>query len=306
MSEQNQTNNKLLPYDLSGKVTSPNLIVFLHGYPDNNRLWDNIFPAHEKENLVLRMSYPNYDKRMQEKWGRTFPDIIKGIKATIDHVKEDRDYKIFFVAHDWGAYITYLFDKTYPNFINNGITMDIGYKFPQSPGILIRILSYQIYLALAFILPAFIGNFMTSLFVQTFVVTKGHADIANIDEIDASMNYMYYYAYRTAFFQTAFFIVFFFLTETKLVFYSLLVLFMIYKVLTLGSSNPLAGYKPSFPLGYLYGEKKPFHFHNNKMLDYLKAKEKCEVIEVANRGHWLMVDNEKQINEIITRRLKDM
>jgi len=83
----------------------------------------------------------------------------------------------------------------------------------------------------------------------------------------------------------------------------LILLFIVYKYLTYGSSNIFKGYKPSFPFAYIYGMKKPFMFHTEEMLQYLTTKENCEVHKL-DVGHFVMDNNEKMINEVISRRLK--
>ena len=46
-------------------------------------------------------------------------------------------------------------------------------------------------------------------------------------------------------------------------------------------------------------------FHQDKMIQELNNTEKCEVIGVK-QGHWVMIGNEKMVNDLITKRLKDM
>jgi len=315
-------NEYLLPYDLAGNTSSKNLIVFLHGWPDSNKLWDNIAPAQEQDNLVLRISYPNYDKRVQELWGRDMPTITRGIKETIDHVKGGREYKVFIVSHDWGAHFTYLFDKAYPNYIKNGIVMDIGYMPPDDAKTLIFALSYQLYLALLFVLPRSIGNPMTVYFMKRFAMSK---DYKLEEGLDASINYMYYYMWRPLLKQIGIVISMITLSCVNVFFLSPLALFIIYKIFCnitegiqtnkqLNNSNNddfintkqnRRRYKPSFPLAFIYGIKKPFMFHQDKMIQELNNTEKCEVIGVK-QGHWVMIGNEKMVNDLITKRLKDM
>ena len=299
-------NKNLLPYDLSGNPNSSNLIVFLHGYPDSNKLWDKIYPYHEKDNLVLRLSYPNYDKRVIEKWGLDFPQLIKGIKNTIEHVKEGKKYKIFVVSHDWGAALTYIFDKVYPKYFSNGIIFDIGYKAPQDLYSVSFTLFYQIYLALAFLAPKSIGTPMTHLLLDRFFVTKEYKPEKNIS---ADINYMYYYTYQDLFYKTSNILSSFLLFSIHPIFTPVL-LFTLYKYsIGFEQSKPqpkeYTPFRPSFPFAFIYGRNKPFMFHTDEMIKEVNLRENCVAFGV-NTGHWVMNGNEEMINKLIETRLKNI
>ena len=51
------------------------MIVFLHGWPDSNKLWEGVIDSLEqtdKDALKVAISYPNYDKREDTKWDTEF------------------------------------------------------------------------------------------------------------------------------------------------------------------------------------------------------------------------------------------
>ena len=61
-----------LRYEQSGNQKEcKTLIVFLHGWPDNFKLWDSIIHDFEANNLCLNISY-----NVNEKCGITFPTLI--------------------------------------------------------------------------------------------------------------------------------------------------------------------------------------------------------------------------------------
>jgi len=298
-----QASEFVLPHNLSGNPESSTILVYLHGYPDSIRLWDPFYEPYEKENLVLRISYPNFDARLHEAWGRDFPELIKSIKETIDYAKDGKDYKVFVVSHDWGANFTYRFDKAYPNYINNGIIMDIGWETPSDLRTTLISFSYQFYLALAFLLPKGIGTAMSNLFLK--VSLKEHVPY-NKDDLDNSINYPYYYVHKMNLIQAAVLLIVYimcWLTNRNLLFWAFLLLFVAYKYFTWGNNNSLAGYKPSFPLSFIYGLQKGFMFHTDNVIQYLQNKENCEVHGIE-KGHWVMDNNEQFLNEMISRRLK--
>jgi hypothetical protein len=69
-----------------------------------------------------------------------------------------------------------------------------------------------------------------------------------LKEINGARNYPYYYLYRN-------------------------------KVLSLLDKKRgfLYQYRPSVPIVYIYGTKKPFQFHGDKWTHYLREHDKCEM-----------------------------
>ena len=57
----------------------------------------------------------------------------------------------------------------------------------------------------------------------------------------------------------------------------------------------------------MYAKNKPFHFHNEGFLKWLKENEKgnCELHEVSG-GHWVQVKHKDLIVEIIKRRVAEL
>ena len=60
---------------------------------------------------------------------------------------------------------------------------------------------------------------------------------------------------------------------------------------------------PSVPIVYIYGEKKPFQFHGDKWVHFLREHDKCE-IHSLDSGHWIMNKHAKFLTDLILRRLK--
>jgi hypothetical protein len=97
------------------------------------------------------------------------------------------------------------------------------------------ILFYQWTLAIAFLIGGGIGKFMTQKMVKQMKYNPAY-----FDQITGAGNYPYYYLWKNRFSSMA-----------KL------------------STPFLKGYRPSVPIAYLYGGKKPFHFHGKRWLEYL-------------------------------------
>jgi len=101
---------------------------------------------------------------------------------------------------------------------------------------LLAVLTYQIILIIGFIFGGFIGRFITQGMCKSMKYRPKY-----IDDIDGSRNYPYFYLYLNKFRGA--------LDRSKLYLYR---------------------YRPSVPIVYIYGTDKPFFFHGDKWLNYLK------------------------------------
>jgi pimeloyl-ACP methyl ester carboxylesterase len=173
---------------LSGNTSAQKAIVFLHGWPDDITLFDNMVRELKSEHLCIQLSYPNYDESIKIKWGMDFPDIVINIKHTLDSIQQINEKELVFIVHDWGCFFTFLFDIEYPNTINEIILLDISPKFDLK----FSIISYQLCLAFAFLLGGGIGSWITNYWIRYFKhETK--------KPIDSSINYNYYYLWKRIF-----------------------------------------------------------------------------------------------------------
>ena len=275
-----KSDKNFLPYFLEGDRNSQSLLIFLHGYPDNMKLWDGLVEDLKKDHLCLRISYPNFDTSRKEKWGLNFESILEKIKELVDYVDNDskKGRKKTFVMHDFGALIGYMFDEKYPGYLSDIISLDIGLGRDYKPRIKMFIafiftIFYQVFLMMAFLIGGFAGKFMTRGFL--YLIKKSGYTPFNDKEIDSSFNYMYFYL------------------VTRLL---------------VGIFNKkkriLNNYKRSCPMAYVFGLNKPFMFHSEKFLKSLMEEPKCEVHGVKG-GHWVMLKHKDLIEEIIHRRAKN-
>ena len=105
--------NEPLEYFMEGNQNSKNIVVFLQGWPDNHQVWEPIDHQNTlKDNRVLFINFPNTSKSQEElKWGQDFPVIVQRMKRTFEKIGLEKYQKKVVVAHDWGCFYFYLFDK---------------------------------------------------------------------------------------------------------------------------------------------------------------------------------------------------
>jgi len=236
-----------LPYEVSGDKNSKNLVVFIHGFPDCMELWDNITPEVSKDAYVLNVSYPNIHPSQKTKWGVSFEELGARLKQTIDQVN-DTKRAVTVVGHDWGAYVTYCFDKQFPGYAKQLITLDVPYKPKQS----IFFVLYTYVLCVAFILGCCCGNFLTRLVLKVFKYNPPYAK-----KINYRWNFFYFQLWKS-------------LVQSK---------FNPKKMF-------LYGYTPSVPLVYMYGKNKPLQFQGRTFLKEVEERENCEV-HCTDTNHWI-------------------
>jgi pimeloyl-ACP methyl ester carboxylesterase len=208
------------------------------------------------------------------KWGIDFDQVAESMKYTIDLVDGGKERKKVLVGHDWGAFNSYNFDHKYPGYLTEMMTLDVGLGLDSSLLGRFFILTYQLFLILAFLLWRPIGDLMTKIFIK--IISSRKYTPANKDTINASYNYFYYYLWRRIF-------------------------------LSLLGRKPriLDNYKKSCPLVYLYASDKPMMFHSQKFLLNL-SKEVGNEMYAVKGGHWIMNKNEGLIVDILKRRIEKL
>jgi len=250
----------ILPYELSGKQDAKTMLIMLHGFPNTFRLWDEMTKNLVKDYYVLNISYPNFAKELQIRWGMDLDNIVGLIKQTIDHVEAESNHKYtkMIVAHDWGALLTYIFDNTYPKYVQDIVALDVSSKKDDSLKAKIITVLYQGYLRAAFLFGGKVGDIMTKGFISLY---KAYGITSEDKErVGASWNYMYYYLHKR---------------------------YEHYQ-------DILNNYEPSVPIAFFYGTEKKMMFHNDEFVEKLKGTKHCEVHGVKD-GHWVMSKEENRM-----------
>ena len=258
--------SNILPYEESGKKSSNQILVFLHGWPDTPELWDKITPAFDKDYFILNITYPNFSEKEKNPKGVDFEEMSRRIKATIDYVN-DTKRKVVIVSHDWGSIYGYYIDHLYPKYIHQMIALDVGAKFSLKKFITIF---YQLWLVIAFLIGSFIGNYMTQWMVK---LLKYQPRWKN--KINSSWNYPYYYIWKKMV-KAGF-------KEEKAI---------------------LSGYQPSCPIAFAWGTKKPIQFFNTAWVQMLVKNPKNE-IHSLKCGHWIPREQSNFVIDLILRRIQE-
>jgi len=244
--------NECLQYNIVGNL-SGQTIVLIHGWPDDFSLWDYQVPCLQENFRCVLVTLPNFGTTVQCAGGYSFQELIQMLDRTIETVQPEG--KVLILAHDWGCYIGYLYERLHSNKIDRMVMLDVGGHLISNPVAGCMIICYQWTLILLWFLGGVLPRFAT-------ICTKRFAQLLQVpqkqvSQLKSSWNYPYAYLWKAIFFP--------WLGD--------------YKVL-------LLKYKPSVPILYMYGTKKPLMFHSKKWLRIVEEKRGRNV--QVEGGHWFM------------------
>lgn len=242
-------------------MRSEELVVLIHGWPDDASLWDSLAAALSDSYTILRITLPQYGSNSNP--AVEIPQLIENIHSEIKAFAEGR--RVTLIGHDWGAFLSYLLEARDPGMFDSLITLDVGAHIqPKSAVHGIVIVAYQWWLILAWGMgkvSARLGDAMAAAVARVLRVPWP-------ERAKARMGYLYFQVWRAA------------------------LLGGLKKIV-------LPGYRPTVPVFYLYGARKPFHFHSGRWLKILAADTRCRVLAVERAGHWLMLDQPELVNREI-------
>lgn len=117
----NETNEKTVKSDKE-------VMFFVHGHPDNKELWDKQVEFFKKKYHCVTIDMPHYGDHVDgmSKWGYSMVELADIIASTIKRslVKLGKE-KAILVSFDWGATVSCIVAKKYPDLISKSIILDV-------------------------------------------------------------------------------------------------------------------------------------------------------------------------------------
>lgn len=244
-----------------GNLAGPTL-VFIHGWPDTDRVFDKQYAAMQSTYRLVCMQLPNFAApctTFPRPSGYTIEEVADMLNATVKAAVKGRRgsssggddaEKPALIVHDWGSILGYLMVRQAPQQYRKLITMDVGQHVGRLSLLgLALVLGYQWSLIVCFYLPFAIGS----------LVTKSVALVArapNMRHAHSGMNYLY---------------------------------IQLWKLIWTGEFAQKAAFNPpTIPTLYMYGAKKPFHFHSQQFVAHVRSMPGSAVMPF-DEDHWFFM-----------------
>lgn len=230
---------------VDGNERGPTL-VFIQGWPDDASLWDDAVAVLAPTYRCVRVTLPNFDGRRAVRDGFTTEEIIDALGRVVRDAAKDGPVTL--ILHDWGAYWGHAVHHRHPELVERVVGIDVAPHFKPTALGALGIVTYQSWLYGAFMLGGPAGDRMTRAFAKI-------AKMPNAAErpLTAWMNYPYRNIWADLFSGRA--------------------------------AKLTKGYFPKCPLLFLYGAKKPFHFHSERWIEHVKSV--GGEVHAVETGHWV-------------------
>lgn len=258
--------NEMAPFEvqIAGDPDLP-MLFFIHGWPDNASLWRKQLAALSGQFYCVAVTLPNFGADHDQSGGYDFPQLVAGLAATLQ-MHRPNSKAVNLVTHDWGAYLGYLLQREHPDLVARMVALDVGgHAKPATIKASLFMVSYQWTLVFCWLVGGLLpplGNVMSRWLGRLIRVPRRQQG-----ELRSRCNYPYFYFWRGMF-------------------------------LSRWRSSLLGYYKPTCPVLYLYGKRKPVMFHSERWLKIVaESGGRSEGIDGA--GHWFMETHPDIVNQAI-------
>lgn len=210
----------------------PETLVMVHGWPDTYRIWDAQVSAFRNRYRCVRFTLPGFEAR-DERRLYSLKEIEAVYKRVIERVSPHSP--VILMVHDWGAIFGYHFLRRHPQLVRRLIGVDIGdagsKRHLKSLNVKAKlfVVSYQLWLALAWRLGGGIGDKMTRSFLRSIPCPTDPKTVVS------KMNYPYWIQWTRA----------------------------------AGGYPAAEAIQPTCPMLFIYGEHKPAMFHSKEWAEEL-------------------------------------
>jgi len=276
-----------LPVSVDG--SGPETLFFIHGWPDDEHLWDAQVAHFKSRYRCLRITMPHFGGREAAKElgferGLDFTEAAGVLAATIR--REAAGQPLTLVIHDWGCVWGFLAQERCPELVKAVVAMDVGHpscmasSWRMLPKAVAIGLIYQYWLASAYSLAhatrgtlletagRSIGDGITRGVVNAVRALGEKAPSPDSGRITADMGYPY------RFFASG---------------------WGVRGVKAWDGMSPA----PRCPCLFFFGGKKSIQFHGSDWEKHLRSRPDCRVKSIR-AGHWLMVEQPEEVNAVMS------
>ena len=116
--KQIQFKNTTISYTDTGKGTA---VVLLHGFLENQKMWDNYIDAFAKKNRIITIDLLGHGETECMGYVQTMEDNADAVHAVLLQLKIR---KAVFVGHSMGGYVSLAFAELYPDFVKGLVLLN--------------------------------------------------------------------------------------------------------------------------------------------------------------------------------------
>jgi len=265
----------------------PECLFFVHGWPDDESLWDAQVAHLKQQFTCLRVTLPQFAGRQEaakhdghnRPWGFDFPEIADMIAQSIR--EECGGKPVTLVLHDLGCVWGDVVQQRHPELVKAVVAMDIGvpwfckYGWASVPMFIIFGFVYQYWLGLAYMISQLtagtlfqkVGRLVADSVPRLFVRIlrpNARAELQS-DRITADACFPYYWAQPWG----------------------------------LAGTTGDGTMRPSCPCLFFRGNKRLvplLRFYSLRWEEELKSREDCEAVTLPC-DHWLMIECAEAVND---------
>ncbi|AKU21699.1 alpha/beta fold hydrolase [Massilia sp. NR 4-1] len=239
-------------------------IVMIHGWPDTLKLWDGQVAALKAHYRCARFTLPGYDLSQPTR-SWSLDELMAIFLNIVRQVSPDR--KVILMLHDWGCVFGYQFYMRHPQLVSRIVGVDIGDAGSRAhTSTLGWRAKLGILLYQLWLAAAWkIGGSTGDDMTRNMArKMKVSTDPAHIG---AAMNYPYHAVWT-------------------------------------GGYRDSVPFKPTVPLLFAYGTRKPFMFHSAAWADALNGKPHSKAL-AFDTGHWVMLGKREEFNAAVLKWLAE-
>lgn len=237
----------------------PEALLMVHGWPDTYRLWDRQVEALRARYRCIRFTLPGFEPR-RSKRAYSLDELVGLLRHIVEQCCPGE--QVTLLLHDWGCVFGYQFALRDPQLVRRIIGVDIGDAGSRRH---VQALSFK---AKAMIL-GYQGWLMLAWLIGGRLgnwMARAMARLLRCPSdptfIGAQMGYPYYLQWTGA------------LRRAKV-------------------------FRPTCPMLFIYGKRKPFMFHSSVWAEELAAQPGSQVL-AFDTGHWVMVSERTQFDQAVT------
>jgi pimeloyl-ACP methyl ester carboxylesterase len=239
--------------------TARRAIVMIHGWPDTHRLWDRQVAALSDRYRCIRFTLPGFDERGARR-AYSLDQLVGVVRCIVEQASPGRPVTL--LLHDWGCVFGYQFATRYPQLVERVIGVDIGDagSRPHLRSLSLKAKGMIVGYQTWLALAWLVGGQVGDRMARAMARLLRCPSDPNF--IGAQMGYPYYLQWSGA------------LRQAKV-------------------------FRPTCPMLFIYGKRKPFMFHSQPWAESVAASPGSQVLEF-DTGHWVMTKKPVEFNDAVT------